>query len=156
MPMNEWLKRLQTKDVSSVRSVRSDSSAKDCAEAATKPKVDLSGLSDLTERGQVPQLDANGVPCGLCPTCSQGEFWRWPCRHPSHEARGWTCCNCAPPPRSSGLFDYCGVPTPEEVDGAELERGEIDRTLARERRHREECERARNEYWENHPLMKGN
>jgi hypothetical protein len=24
-----------------------------------------------------PPLDANGVPCGGCPTCNQNEFWRW-------------------------------------------------------------------------------
>src|SRR5689334_24957475 len=25
-----------------------------------------------------PLLDVEGMPCGLCPTCHRGEFWRWP------------------------------------------------------------------------------
>jgi hypothetical protein len=44
-----------------------------------------------------PPLDANGMPCGPCPNCGQGEFWRWPKFHPKHDPRGWLCWFCAPP-----------------------------------------------------------
>ena len=28
-----------------------------------------------------PPYDAEGVPCGVCPTCHRGEFWRRPKFH---------------------------------------------------------------------------
>ena len=57
-----------------------------------------------------PPLDAEGVPCGGCPSCGQGEFWRWPKFHPEHDPRGWVCWFCSPPPPDSGPCDFCGVP----------------------------------------------
>src|SRR5262249_3133903 len=45
-----------------------------------------------------PPLDAEGVPCGGCPTCGQGEFWRWSRSHPKHNPTGWICLFCVPPP----------------------------------------------------------
>jgi hypothetical protein len=57
-----------------------------------------------------PPLDAEGVPCGGCPSCGQGEFWRWPRFHKDHDPRGWICWFCSPPPPYSGPCDFCGVP----------------------------------------------
>ena len=34
-------------------------------------------------------LDAEGVPCGLCPSCNRGEFWRWPKYHKDHNPAGF-------------------------------------------------------------------
>jgi hypothetical protein len=50
----------------------------------TKPSFDCSQIrpSDFS-----PPLDKEGVPCGACPSCGQGEFWRWPKFHPV-QARG--------------------------------------------------------------------
>jgi len=60
-----------------------------------------------------PPFDADGVPCGMCPTCHRGEFWRYPHFHPDHKPNGWTCWFCAPPPKGSGPCDFCGVPEPD-------------------------------------------
>jgi hypothetical protein len=49
-------------------------------------------------------------PCGLCPTCRRGEFWRWPKYHKDHDPAGWICWFCSPPPEGSGPCDFCGVP----------------------------------------------
>lgn len=57
-----------------------------------------------------PPRDSDGVPCGSCPRCGKGEFWRWPKFHRDHNPRGWVCWFCAPPPRDSGPCDFCGVP----------------------------------------------
>ena len=57
-----------------------------------------------------PPYDAEGVPCGVCPSCSQGEFWRYPKFHKNHDPRGWVCWFCSPPPEGSGPCDFCGVP----------------------------------------------
>ena len=57
-----------------------------------------------------PPYDAEGVPCGVCPTCHRGEFWRWPKFHKDHDPRGWVCWFCSPPPEGSGPCDFCGVP----------------------------------------------
>jgi hypothetical protein len=57
-----------------------------------------------------PPLDAEGVPCGGCPSCNQGEFWRWPRFHKEHKPNGWICWFCSPPPERSGPCDFCGVP----------------------------------------------
>src|SRR5690349_8060069 len=57
-----------------------------------------------------PKLDPQGVPCGLCPTCRRGEFWRYPKFHNNHDPRGWMCWFCSPPPEGSGPCDFCGVP----------------------------------------------
>jgi hypothetical protein len=54
----------------------------------------------------VPPLDRD-VPCGLCPTCGQGEFWR-----PSRTTAVWRCWFCSPPPEGWGVrdLDFAGVP----------------------------------------------
>jgi hypothetical protein len=57
-----------------------------------------------------PQLNPDGVPCSQCPSCSRGEFWRYPKYHKDHDPNGWVCWFCSPPPRNSGPCDYCGVP----------------------------------------------
>jgi len=57
-----------------------------------------------------PPQDAEGMPCGLCPTCRRGEFWRWPKSHKDHNPTGWVCWFCSPPPHDSGPCDFCGVP----------------------------------------------
>ena len=63
-----------------------------------------------------PPLDAYGVPCGVCPSCDRGEFWRWPKFHKNHDPRGWVCWFCSPPPRGSGPCDFCGVPEDNAED----------------------------------------
>ena len=65
-----------------------------------------------------PPLDAEGVPCGGCPSCNQGEFWRWPKFHKDHDLRGWVCWFCSPPPGGSGPCDFCGVPEDHKAGGA--------------------------------------
>ena len=57
-----------------------------------------------------PPYDAEGVPCGGCPICNQGEFSRWSKHHKDHDPRGWICWLCSPPPRGSAPCDFCGVP----------------------------------------------
>ena len=57
-----------------------------------------------------PPYDAEGDPCGVCPSCSRGEFWRWPKFHKDHDPRGWVWWFCSPPPEGSGPCDFCGVP----------------------------------------------
>src|SRR4029079_14305464 len=54
--------------------------------------------------------NAEGTPCGVCPCCRQGEFWRYPKFHNNHDPRGWMCWFCSPPPEGSGPCDFCGVP----------------------------------------------
>jgi hypothetical protein len=54
-----------------------------------------------------PPLDAEGVPCGLCPSCNQGEFWRRPKFHKDHDPTGWICWFCKPP--GDFCSDFCGV-----------------------------------------------
>jgi hypothetical protein len=62
-------------------------------------------VSDFT-----PPYDAEGVSCGVCPSCRRGEFWRWPKFQADHDPRGWVCWFCSPPPEGSGPCDFCGVP----------------------------------------------
>ena len=68
-------------------------------------------VSDFT-----PPYDAEGVPCGGCPSCKQGEFWRWPTFHKNYDHRGWVCWFCSPPPEGSGPWDFCGVPEDNAED----------------------------------------
>jgi hypothetical protein len=63
-----------------------------------------------TSPGKRPPLDVHGAPCGLCPSCGQGEFWRWPKFHAQHDPADWRCCFCDPIPHGSGPVDFCGVP----------------------------------------------
>lgn len=80
------------------------------------PKLPKGGFDsfDSSQVGHIseisPPLDAEGVPCGGCPSCNQGEFWRWPKFHPDHNPTGWVCWFCSPPPHGSGPCDFCGVP----------------------------------------------
>ena len=57
-----------------------------------------------------PPMDADGAPCGGCPGCGQGEFWRSPKFHPEHDPADWRCGVCDPIPHGSGPCDFCGVP----------------------------------------------
>ena len=68
------------------------------------------GTQDRPVSAFSPPYDAEGVPCGVCPSCGQGEFWRWPKFHKDHDPRGWVCWFCSPPPEGSGPCDFCGVP----------------------------------------------
>ena len=77
------------------------------------PKVPKPGFVTFVTaptRAFSPPLDAEGVPCGGCPSCGQGEFWCWPKFHRQHNPRGWVCWFCSPPPADSGPCDFCGVP----------------------------------------------
>jgi hypothetical protein len=57
-----------------------------------------------------PPFTSAGIPCGVCPSCRQGEFLRYPKFHKDHDHRGWVCWFCSPPPEGSGPCDFCGVP----------------------------------------------
>jgi hypothetical protein len=61
-----------------------------------------------------PPYDAEGVPCGVCPTCHRGEFWRRPKFHKDHDPRGWVCWFCSPPREDPYTCDFCGVPEENE------------------------------------------
>ena len=58
----------------------------------------------------LPPFDSEGVPCGVCPWCGRGEFWRRPKFHKDHDPNGWICWLCSPPPEDSGPCDFCGLP----------------------------------------------
>jgi hypothetical protein len=76
-----------------------------------KGAFDSFGSSQVGPISEIsPPLDAEGVPCGGCPYCGEGEFWRWPKFHPDHNPNGWVCWFCSPPPHDSGPCDFCGVP----------------------------------------------
>ena len=64
---------------------------------------------ELFEVNVTPPRDAEGVPCGGCPSCGRGESWRWPKFQKDHKHH-WICLFCSPPPRGSGPCDFCGVP----------------------------------------------
>lgn len=65
----------------------------------------------------IPPFDADGIPCGGCPSCGLGEFWRYPKFHAEHDPRGWVCWFCSPPPQGSGPCDHCGVPDNHSQSG---------------------------------------
>ena len=44
-----------------------------------------------------PPFNSEGVPCGGCPSCGRGEFWRWPKFHRDYQPNGWVCWFCSPP-----------------------------------------------------------
>jgi hypothetical protein len=68
--------------------------------------TDLSGAN-----GACPPLEADGeTPCGYCPTCGGGEFWRYPCFHSRHAKGDWRCLICLPIPPAAGPCDFAGVP----------------------------------------------
>jgi hypothetical protein len=73
----------------------------------------VGGFSEIAS----PPLDANGVPCGVCPKCNLGEFWQWPKSHPDHDPRDWRCLHCRPIPSGAGpCMTFCGVPDGKERD----------------------------------------
>jgi hypothetical protein len=78
------------------------------------PRSSLSnfGTFDSSQMGAFsefsPPLNTEGVPCGLCPTCGRGEFWRRPKFHKDHDPTGWICLFCSPP--GDFCCDFCGVP----------------------------------------------
>jgi hypothetical protein len=80
------------------------------AGAAKTDETGFGSFDSTCSRGFLSPLDAEGVPCGGCPSCGQGEFWRWPKFHPRHDPQGWVCWFCSPPPEGSGPCDFCGVP----------------------------------------------
>jgi hypothetical protein len=94
--------------------LRAKEGKKGLSDEPSKPsKFNFEGFEG-TQHGRIseisPPLDAEGVPCGGCPKCNQGEFWRWPKFHPDHNPNGWVCWFCSPPPHDSGPCDFCGVP----------------------------------------------
>jgi hypothetical protein len=65
-----------------------------------------------------PPYDADGVPCGLCPTCHRGEFWRRPKFHKEIPAAG--CAGSAPlHPRvvAPATFAACPRTTNDDSNG---------------------------------------
>jgi len=64
-----------------------------------------------------PPLDAEGTPCGLCPTCNLGEFWQRPRSHPDYDPRDWRCLRCRPILAGAGQYmTFCGVPDGKAID----------------------------------------
>ena len=47
----------------------------------------------------MPELDANNRPCGACPKCNGGSFWRFP-----HSETLWYCIDCEPVNRGPVLM----------------------------------------------------
>jgi hypothetical protein len=95
--------------------LKAEKSEKGLERALTKPTKPGFGSFGGTQVGAfsenyVPPLSSEGVPCGPCPSCRQGEFWRWPKFHKDHDPNGWVCWFCSPPPQGSGPCDFCGVP----------------------------------------------
>jgi hypothetical protein len=77
----------------------------------TKPSFGSFGTSQPGAFSRIsPPMDAEGVPCGGCPSCARGEFWRWPRFHKDHDRNRWVCWFCSKPPHGSGPVDFCGVP----------------------------------------------
>src|SRR5262249_20852035 len=77
----------------------------------SKPsKLGFEGFEGTQVGAFSPKLDPDGVPCGVCPSCHRGEFWRWPRFHKDHSPTGWICWFCSPPPHGSGPCDFYGVP----------------------------------------------
>ena len=91
--------------------LKAEKSEKRLKEEPSKPsKLGFEGFEGTQVRTFSPKLDPEGVPCGACPNCNQGEFWRWPKFHKDYDPNGWICWFCAPPPHGSGPCDFCGVP----------------------------------------------
>jgi hypothetical protein len=67
-----------------------------------------------------PALDVYGDPCGLCPRCGQGEYWRRSKKYypDVFDERSWACMRCNPPPKGEEHYcDWGRVPTPREARG---------------------------------------
>ena len=113
--MTDWLKRFEElSQKENGRSVSSDSSDRGLGRPFQgKYPGDNGDSGDTSRRKITPPFDADGVPCGMCPSCHRGEFWRWPRFHPDHKPNGWVCWFCSPPPEGSGPCDFCGVPEPD-------------------------------------------
>ena len=102
--MGDWLQRLQT--------LIGEPNPCDNRDEMRRNSISSHNVTNVTGiSGQFcPPYDAEGVPCGGCPSCNQGEFWRYPKFHKDHDPRGWVCWFCSPPPEGSGPCDFCGVP----------------------------------------------
>ena len=81
-----------------------------------KKPEDFESSQDRPVSDFSPSYDADGVPCSVCPSCSRGEFWRYPKFYKDHDPRGWVCWFCSPPPEGSGPCDFCGVPEDNAED----------------------------------------
>ena len=101
--MGDWLQRFHALD-------QETNPSPDRSDRSDRSDRGLSGANGPNGPGYFPPLDAEGVPCGGCPSCNQGEFWRWPKFHKDHDPTGWVCWFCSPPPHGSGPCDFCGVP----------------------------------------------
>jgi hypothetical protein len=101
--MGDWLRRLSELEAEKSKNTP-------LRPAAEIDEINFGNFGSTPERPFSPPLDTDGVPCGGCPSCGQGEFWRWPHFHPQHDPRGWQCWFCAPPPSGSGPCDFAGVP----------------------------------------------
>ena len=102
--MTDWMRRLNELILEKDPSDNSDNSAN------SPPIVTNVTIVTGTSSPKRPPMDADGVPCGGCPGCGQGEFWRWPKFHAEHDPADWRCCFCDPIPHGSGPCDFCGVP----------------------------------------------
>src|SRR5262245_5681153 len=102
--MGDWLRRLHT--------LIGDEYPRDNCDEMRRLPLSSHNVTNVTGISGPfsPPLDPKGVPCGGCPSCNQGEFWRWPKFHKAHNPTGWICWFCSPPPAGSGPCDFCGVP----------------------------------------------
>jgi hypothetical protein len=102
--MGDWLKRFHT--------LIGDEYPCDTGDEMRRNPISSHNVTNVTgiSRPFSAPLDTEEVPCGGCPSCNQGEFWRWPRFHKEHKPSGWICWFCSPPPERSGPCDFCGVP----------------------------------------------
>ena len=75
-----------------------------------RPISGFEGFEGTQDRPVSPPYDAERVPCGGCPKCNQGEYWRRPKFHKDHNPTGWVCWFCSPPLEDKFCCDFCGVP----------------------------------------------
>ena len=102
--MSDWLRRLHT--------LVGEPDPCDNSDEMRRNSISSHNVTNVTgiSGPYSPPFDAEGVPCGVCPGCSRGEFWRYPKFHKRHDPIGWICWFCSPPPEGSGPCDFCGVP----------------------------------------------
>jgi hypothetical protein len=102
--MTDWMRRLNELILEKDPGDNSDNSA-NSPPIVTNVTI-VTGISSPKR----PPTDAGGVPCGGCPSCGQGEFWRWPKFHPQHDIPPTGAAASAIRSRGSGPCDFCGVP----------------------------------------------
>ena len=87
--MSDWLRRLHT--------LVGEPDPCDNSDKMRRNSISSHNVTNVTGMSGPfsPPLDAEGVPCGGCPSCNQGEFWRRPKFHKDHA--GWVCWFCSPP-----------------------------------------------------------